>query len=281
MGSLTTALASWLDARASGGQWYVRIEDIDQPRESPGATEEILKQLKSHGLHWDPWTDDEASINGVLFQHRRTQAYQTALNLLIGKGLAYPCSCSRKKLQHAIELGKTSYNPDGEILYPGYCTLLTPEQRSIDEAAAWFAQEDGDGIAWRFRNANHDDFVLRRSDGFWAYQMAVVVDDAHQGITKIVRGDDLLHAAPRQTALRQALGLSEPAVFHVPVVKNEQGEKLSKQTKAMPLRTDTEKIISLQLECAWSHLEVTMSPRWISRVRPIYLRLARQKKQAY
>lgn len=281
MGSLTTALASWLDARASGGQWYVRIEDIDQPRETPGATQEILKQLIAHGLQWDPWLDDGASIDGVLFQHLRTSAYQDALHQLIASGLAYPCSCSRKKLQHAIELGKTQHNPDGEILYPGYCTPTNADQRPAQEAARWFDEQDGDGISWRFRNTNRDDFVLRRADHFWAYQLAVVVDDAYQGITRIVRGDDLFHAAPRQTALRQALGLHEPDVFHVPVVKNDQGEKLSKQTKAMPLRTDDEKIISLQLECAWSHLELHMSPRWVARMRPIYLRLARQPKQTF
>lgn len=279
MGSLTTALASWLDARASGGQWFVRIEDIDQPRETPGATQEILKQLRAHGLHWDAWPDDGATQDGVLFQHQRLGAYQDALERLIALGLAYPCACSRKKLQHAIEVGKTQYNPDGEILYPGFCTPATPETRSIDEAAQWFHEHDGEGIAWRFRNHNGDDFVLKRADGFWAYQLAVVVDDAYQGITKIIRGDDLFHAAPRQSALRYALGYHEPDVFHVPVVKNEQGEKLSKQTKAMPLRTDDEKIISLQLECAWSHLELHMSARWVARVRPIYLRLAMQPKQ--
>ena len=281
MGSLTTALASWLDARASGGQWYVRIEDIDQPRETPGATQEILKQLIAHGLQWDPWLDDDASIDGVLFQHLRTGAYQDALQQLIASGLAYPCSCSRKKLQHAIELGKTQHNPDGEILYPGYCTPVNADPRSAQEASHWFDTQDGEGISWRFHNANRDDFVLRRADHFWAYQLAVVVDDAYQGITRIVRGDDLFHAAPRQTALRQALGFYEPNVFHVPVVKNDQGEKLSKQTKAMPLRTDDEKIISLQLECAWSHLELHMSPRWVARMRPIYLRLARQPKQTF
>lgn len=281
MGSLTTALASWLDARATGGQWFIRIEDLDLPREEPGAATIILQQLRAHGLYWDRWDNDDASRDGVLFQSRRVAAYQETLNTLIASGLAYPCTCSRKKLQYAIELGKTRYNPDGEIIYPGYCTPPHRQHRPLEAAAKWFDDTDGDGIAWRFSNSNGDDFVLKRADGFWAYQLAVVVDDAYQGITKIIRGDDLFHAAPRQTALRNALGFTEPEVFHVPVVKNEQGEKLSKQTKAMPLRTDNAGTIRLQLECAWSHLELTMSARWIARVRPIYDRLARQNKESF
>lgn len=280
MGSLTTALASWLDARATGGQWFVRLEDLDTPREEPGAADMILQQLKAHGLYWDEW-DDTASTEGVLYQSRRQDAYETALHALIAKGLAYPCTCSRKRLQYAIELGKTRYNPDGEILYPGYCRPEAPIERSIDAAKTWFRDTDGEGVAWRFFNHDRDDFVVKRADRFWAYQLAVVVDDAYQGITRIVRGDDLFHAAPRQTALRQTLDYQTPDVFHVPVVKNDLGDKLSKQTKAMPLRTDTSKIIHLQLECAWSHLELHMSARWVERVRAIYQRLARQTKEVF
>jgi glutamyl-Q tRNA(Asp) synthetase len=281
MGSLTTALASWLDARAGGGQWFVRIEDIDTPRESPGASDLIMRQLQAHGLHWDKWIDPDTDDSGVLFQHRRTEVYRRALLQLIGLGLAYPCTCSRKKLQFAIELGKTRYNPDGEILYPGYCTPAQTQHCSAQQALEILNAHNGEGIAWRFRNKDRDDFVLKRADGFWAYQLAVVVDDAHQGITKIIRGDDLYHATPRQTALRRALGHPEPSVLHVPVVKNEQGEKLSKQTKAMPLRTDNAATIALQLECAWSHLELTMPARWIERVRAAYLRLLRQPKTVF
>lgn len=281
MGSLTTALASWLDVRAGGGQWFVRIEDVDTPRESPGASDLILQQLQAHGLYWDNWKDADTDESGVLFQHRRMGVYRQALLKLIQLGLAYPCTCSRKKLQFAIERGKTRYNPDGEILYPGYCTPARTQSYSAQQALDLLNTHNGEGIAWRFRNANRDDFVLKRADGFWAYQLAVVVDDAYQGITKIVRGDDLFHAAPRQTALRRTLGYPEPAVFHVPVVKNEQGEKLSKQTKAMPLRTDNAPTIALQLECAWSHLELTMSARWIERVRAAYLRLMRQPKKVF
>ena len=142
----------------------------------------------------------------------------------------------------------------------------------MQEAHAEFAQQDQPGLSWRFRNDNGDDFVIKRADGIWAYNFAVVIDDAHQGVMRIVRGDDLFYAAPRHSALRRALHLVEPTLMHVPVVRNDHGEKLSKQTLALPLRTDNRETIRLQLECAWSHLELTMPIRWIARVRPVWRR---------
>lgn len=275
LGSLVTALASWLDARAGGHSWYVRIEDLDPPREEAGAADLILRQLAAHGLHWDAWESDD-SYRGALFQSRRQEAYLAALEKLIADGRAYPCTCSRKKLQYAVESGKTSHNPDGEIIYPGYCRPTQLKPMTAPRAALFFRQEDRDGYSWRFRNPNGDDFVLKRADGFWAYHLAVVVDDGFQGITHILRGDDLLHAAPRHLALRTALGLPQPVVQHVPVVKNEQGEKLSKQTKAPPLRIDSAEVIRLQLDFAWMHLELHMPQSWLARVRGCWLRLRQQ-----
>lgn len=273
VGSLVTALASWLDARANGYLWYVRIEDIDHAREEPGASELILEQLQRHGLHWDRWSGEGADAEGVLFQHRREAAYRDALIALITAGRAYPCTCSRKRLQYAVDNGKTKHNADGEILYPGFCRPHAISACSIAEATHLYELHNHTGVSWRFLNPDGDDFVLRRADGFWAYHLATVVDDEFQCINTILRGEDLLQAAPRHTALRAALGYREPIVFHVPVVRNEQGEKLSKQTRAPALRTDSVDIIRMQLDLAWSHLEITMAIGWIERVRGVWQQL--------
>lgn len=278
MGSLATALASWLDARANGYKWYLRIEDLDPPREEPGAAAIIMAQLQGHGLLWDPWPNTDTIGHGVLFQNTRHAAYQDALIQLIASGKAYSCSCSRKRLQYAVDHGKTRYNPDGEILYPGYCRSKETDVQSIASARQTFFSTPAEGISWRFRNDNGDDFVLRRADGYWAYHLAVVIDDAHQGISHIIRGNDLLEAAPRHGALRKALGLNEPIVHHVPIVKNDQGEKLSKQTLAPALRVDESDKVRMQLEFAWSHLELMMNVRWVERVRPTWERLIRQRR---
>ncbi len=278
MGSLTTALASWLDARTNGYRWYLRIEDLDPPREEPGAAAVIMDQLRQHGLTWDHWAHEGSEHDGVLFQHTRHLAYEEALVRLIASGKAYSCNCSRKKLQYAVEHGKTRYNPDGEILYPGYCRPKDSAKQSISSARESFLSVPGEGIAWRFRNDTGDDFVLRRADGYWAYHLAVVVDDGYQGISHIIRGNDLVEAAPRHSALRQALDLPEPIVHHVPVVKNDQGDKLSKQTLAPALRVSDPEKITMQLEFAWSHLELMMNVRWVERVRPTWERLIRQRR---
>lgn len=278
MGSLVTALASWLDARTNGYKWYLRIEDLDPPREEAGAAEFIKAQLQAHGLSWDIWQGPEADAQGVLFQHKRHSAYQDALEKLIAAGLAYSCSCSRKKLQYAIDHGKTRHNPDGEIIYPGYCRPKEMGVTKAEQAGRLFRSVDTTGISWRFRNDNGDDFVLRRADGFWAYHLAAVVDDAYQGISHVLRGYDLLEAAPRHAALRDALGFSQPLMQHVPIVKNDLGEKLSKQTLAPSLRIDEPERIRMQLGFAWSHLELMMNVRWLARVRPTWERLYRQRR---
>ena len=238
-GSLVAALASWLDARAHGGQWLVRIEDVDTPRCIPGAAEHIVQQLADCGL---------VSDAPVLYQSQRSDAYQAALDTLIAKGWAYPCGCSRKDIEDAQALMGHARARHHAAVYPGTCrhglngkparawrlnvqrviddlnlpTLLTWHDRLLGPQQQDVAKEVGD-------------FVLRRADGLWAYQLAVVVDDAAQGITHIVRGADLTDNTARQIVLQHALELSTPIYMHTPLVLGENGEKLSKQNGAMAL----------------------------------------------
>ena len=259
-GSLATALASWLDARAKGYGWLVRIEDLDPPREAPGAADLILRQLLAHGLSWQPFNKPPARKNGLLYQSDRHEAYQAALNQLIEKGRAYVCTCSRKTLQQAFDAGLAKKNEDGEILYPGFC-----RQHSLAPSAS---------SAWRFRSEDGaDDFILKRADGFWAYHLAAVVDDAFQGITDIVRGSDLAVVAERHRMLERALGLASPRLIHVPVCRNAAGEKLSKQTGAAALCVSPAAVVSAQREAAWRHLKETMSKDWLEDVSAAYVAL--------
>lgn len=234
-GSLVAALASYLEARSHDGKWLLRIEDVDPPRIVAGAGAGIVRTLAAHGFEWD---DD------VLYQSGRSEAYQAALARLVDLGRAYPCVCSRKRLAELAEPGV-----DGPV-YPGTCRgryadaagatrFLLPEQRVVfhdtllGRVACDVTRECGD-------------FVLQRADGVFSYQLAVVVDDAEQGITHIVRGADLLTSTPRQIVLQQALGYPTPAYTHLPVVLNSRGEKLSKQTLAAPL-DDADPLPALRL----------------------------------
>lgn len=228
LGSLVAALASWLDARAVGGAWIVRIEDLDPPREVPGASERILQQLEACGL---------ASDEPVLFQSERSAAYEEAFRTLMAKGLLYGCACSRKEIEDAIA-ARPGW-PGG--VYPGTCAAVTVPPTAV---RAWRVRVPDETLAFVDRLAGTysqqlarevGDFVIRRADGLWAYQLAVVVDDAHQRITDVVRGADLLDNTPRQIHLQRALGLPRPRYLHVPIVVNERGEKLSKQTLAPTL----------------------------------------------
>jgi len=286
LGSLATALASWLDAKANADAWFVRIEDLDPPREEAHAAELILRQLLAHGLVWDHFPAPPARENGVLYQHDRSEAYAAALEKLINQGQAYACTCSRKTIQEAHAAGQAHANADGEIIYPGFCR--NKDNRAIDSAkrvlplrgapliASLSRNQSADQsantpqIAWRFRNPNGDDFILRRADGYWAYHLAVVVDDEFQGITDIVRGRDLFVSAERHNALRLALGFSQPRLLHVPVILNAAGEKLSKQTQAPALRIDSSDLIRDQLRQAWQHLEAQMPSDWTQHTRPIF-----------
>ncbi|MYL24877.1 tRNA glutamyl-Q(34) synthetase GluQRS [Halomonas alkaliantarctica] len=223
LGSLVAALGSFLDARAVQGHWFVRIEDIDPPRCPAGAADTILRQLEAFGLHWD---------GEVRFQHRRDDAYQHALERLKAAGLAYPCSCSRKQWRDYP-------------IYPGWCRDGVCE---LEKPLAWRLRSDlGERpIRWQdrlfgeqtFDPATLGDVVLKRKDGLWAYQLAVVEDDAAQGITDVVRGIDLLDNTPWQRQLQRALGYPEPRYLHLPLIVTPAGQKLSKQNLAPPLADD-------------------------------------------
>ncbi len=238
-GSLVAALASWLDARAQGGAWLVRIEDVDLPRCPLGAADEILRQLAACGL-----VSDEMP----LWQSQRGNRYQAALERLIERGWAYPCGCTRKDIAQALALRGDTRARHGELVYPGNCRPANGGLKG-KPARAWrldIATVSADlglpaVLHWSDRRLGAQqqdvgsevgDFVLRRADGLWAYQLAVVVDDAEQGITDIVRGADLADNSARQILLQQALGYPRPRYLHTPLVCGANGEKLSKQNGA-------------------------------------------------
>jgi len=234
-GSLVAALASWLDARAHGGVWLVRMEDVDTPRCVPGADRLILEQLAACGM---------VSDEPVVWQSARSAGYQAALDRLMARRMAYACACSRKDIEAALRTTGLTRERHQAAVYPGTCR---PERGG---------PRDRPARAWRFRlpanavvnwfdrrlgpqsqdvGATVGDFVLKRADGLWAYQLAVVVDDAAQGITRIVRGEDLADNTPRQRLLQQALDLPGPDHLHTPLVLGTNGEKLSKQNGAAAL----------------------------------------------
>jgi glutamyl-Q tRNA(Asp) synthetase len=222
-GSLVAALASWLDARAAQGRWLVRIEDVDTPRTVPAAADEILRTLEALGLHWD---------EDVAWQSRRTPRYEAALDRLREGGRLYRCRCSRK------EIADSGLRGIEGTVYPGTCRHLAlgahepGAERLVAPPAPITFEDRVQGRITQDIARDIGDFVLRRRDGLHAYQLAVVVDDADQGITDVVRGADLLASTPRQIHLQRSLGLPVPRYLHVPVAVNAQGEKLSKQTLA-------------------------------------------------
>ncbi len=228
-GSLVAALACYLDAKLHGGRWLVRIEDVDEARAIAGAAQSILACLQTFGMQWD---------GSVLWQSRRTARYEAAFARLAGH--VYPCACSRREIADS----RTGRGADGAPLYPGTCRNgLAPGRQA---RALRLRVPDGDDAVIAFDDrwmgpvqqdlrTEVGDFVLKRADGFWAYQLAVVVDDAEQGVTHVVRGADLLDSTARQIYLQRLLGYPSPQYLHVPVVVNANGEKLSKQTGATPL----------------------------------------------
>jgi glutamyl-Q tRNA(Asp) synthetase len=257
-GSLLAALASWLDARAHGGEWLIRIEDVDTPRCIAGADQTILQQLARCGLRPDA---------PPLWQSQRAPHYEQALQQLVQLQLAYPCACSRKDIAQAWAARGADRERHAELVYPGTCrhgtlgrsarawrfrTNLVYEQ-NIPLATVDIAREAPKNIAnsrataspvvhWHDRRLGSQqqdveqavgDFVLRRADGLWAYQLAVVVDDAAQGISHVVRGEDLADNTARQILLQRALGLPTPQYLHTPLVSGADGEKLSKQNGAV------------------------------------------------
>lgn len=243
-GSLAAALASWLDARAHGGTWLVRIEDLDPPREVPGAAAYIIETLAVFGM-----TSDEP----VQFQSVNGARYAAALDALTRRGVIYGCACSRKDIETAIGRGGGTTG-----VYPGTCRArginvsdhgIALRIRVPDEIVAFVDRAAGPYQQSLARDVG--DFVLRRADGLWAYQLAVVVDDHAQAISAVVRGADLLDNTPRQTYLQRLLGYATPTYLHVPIVTTAAGEKLSKQTGARAL--DRTRVLH-ELEQAWRHL---------------------------
>jgi glutamyl-Q tRNA(Asp) synthetase len=258
-GSLVAALASWLDARAHGGTWLVRIEDIDTPRCVRGAADDILRQLAACGLVPDA---------PPVYQSQRGHLYQAALDDLIVKQHAYPCGCSRQDIAQALAVQGIVTPRTAELVYPGTCRhglhgkparawrmRTDADADHFYKEKSLFAQQiraqaaikniASDSIVWHDRLLGEQtqnvpeavgDFVLKRADGLWAYQLAVVVDDVAQGITHVVRGEDLADNTARQILLQRALGYARPHYLHTPLVLGSNGEKLSKQNGAQALQ---------------------------------------------
>jgi glutamyl-Q tRNA(Asp) synthetase len=222
-GSLVAAVGSYVEARTRGGEWLVRIEDLDTPRAVPGAADDILRTLERCAMQWD---------RSVVCQSARTDAYHAALHALRQHAQVYACACSRREVADSALLGIEGY------VYPGTCRAGLPAGRAarawrVRTAGASIAVEDAvQGRLAHRLDAEIGDFVLYRADGVYAYQLAVVVDDAEQGVTDVVRGADLLDSTTRQIHLQRLLGLATPHYAHLPVAVNAQGQKLSKQTLA-------------------------------------------------
>jgi glutamyl-Q tRNA(Asp) synthetase len=275
-GSLATALASRLDALAHGGRWLLRIEDLDPPREQPGATEHILGTLAALGFRSD---------GEILFQSRRHADYEAAFARLVEAGHVYPCACTRREIADSLSRRGLVHERHGERVYPGTCRAGLPPGRA---PRAWRVAVDRTPIRWSDRalptpredrlDESVGDFVLRRADGLWAYQLAVVVDDGAQAVTDVVRGDDLLEATPRQAWLQSLLGLPRPRWLHLPVITDARGEKLSKQTGA-PAVDAREGVRALEaalahlglpptgaatLELFWPRATASWARRWLA-----------------
>jgi glutamyl-Q tRNA(Asp) synthetase len=221
-GSLVTALGSFLQARSQQGDWLVRMEDIDPPREQAGAADDILRTLEAFHLYWD---------GAVLYQSTRSEAYEAALEQLAKNQQSFACACSRKSIAES----------GGGSIYPGTCRDGLPagaKPRAIRVCVPNQRIAFDDALQGRVETnlqTKVGDFVVRRADGFFAYHLAVVVDDAEQDITEIVRGTDLLSSTPPQNFLQLCFGYPQPQYSHLPIAVNEQGQKLSKQTFAAPI----------------------------------------------
>lgn len=248
LGSLVAATGSWLSARAAGGRWLVRIEDLDAPRVVPGSAEEILEALHRYGLEWD---------EEPVWQSRRAALYGEAVEALRNRGFVYDCGCSRAEVQRAASA------PVGqEPVYPGTCRDGLPPGKTA-RATRFRASDE----PIKFCDAVHGelaehpgDFVVKRADGPFAYQLAVVVDDAQQGVTEVVRGADLLQSTPKQIALQRALSLSTPRYVHLPLVVGDDGSKLGKRDGALPLPTLDASRIRETLSLALRILGLDISP---------------------
>jgi glutamyl-Q tRNA(Asp) synthetase len=257
-GSLVAALASWLDAKAHNGRWLVRIEDIDRPRCIPGADAAMLAQLAVCGL---------VSDGEVVWQSQRGHLYEQALSRLHQQQLTYACSCSRQDIARALKQQGVQTARHQALIYPGTCREATPHTNHV----AWRCKlpSPGPTIQWTDRqlglqqqdlSTDVGDFVLWRKDQLWAYQLAVVVDDAAQAITHVVRGHDLADNTARQVWLQRCLQLPTPSYLHTPLVVGADGDKLSKQHGAQALALDTPTKVHLALQQAAAHLHLPKAP---------------------
>ncbi len=234
-GSLIAAVASYCDAKANGGKWLVRMEDLDKPREMQGAASLILSTLQAYGFEWD---------GEIVYQSQRAEAYEHALAQLKKQGVIYPCTCSRKEIADSA----ISSGIEGAI-YPKTCLKHALKANTHAAFRAMVLDEKitfNDAVQGEItQNLARDigDFVVKRADGLFAYQLAVVVDDAAQGVTHVVRGADLLDSTPRQIYLQRLLGFPTPRYAHVPVVVNATGEKLSKQTLAKAIAPEAAPVL--------------------------------------
>ncbi len=245
-GSLTAALASWLDAKAHQGLWLIRIEDVDAQRCLPGMDELILQQLSACGLHSD---------GPVVRQSQRSALYQLALQELMAQNRVYPCGCSRSEIEQALGRVGGARQRHEELVYPGTCR----EGLGTKAPRVWRFRTTADTTRWTDRRLGPQaqnvqqavgDFVLKRADGCYAYQLAVVVDDADQGVTDVVRGEDLCDNTARQIQLQRSLGLPSVGYLHTPLVRAADGEKLSKQNGAQSIDTSTPQTVDAALRQA-------------------------------
>ncbi len=264
-GSLVTAFASWLDARAHAGTWLVRIEDVDTPRCRPGAAAQILAQLAACGLRPDA---------PPLYQSNRDSAYRCALDALLARGWAFRCCCTRRQIELALAPASRPRARHAELIYPGTCRDAGHEDPrcAIRLLAAASTQRPLHSlhIEWQDRRLGAQrqdvtrdvgDFVLRRADGLWAYQLAVVVDDAAQGVTHVVRGEDLADNTPRQIHLQRVLELATPSYLHVPLLLGADGEKLSKRNGARAVDvSDPARALRSAAACMGCTLDTTSLP---------------------
>ena len=267
-GSLVAALASWLDARAHGGRWLVRIEDVDGPRTMPGAEAAILAQLNALGL-----VPDEDPVR----QSERSALYQAALDRLVAQGHAYPCTCTRREIEAAVLAAGGSTARGEDTVYLGTCRAgLAPGRsprawrlRCGSTAAPVVVDWHDRRLGAQQQNVTHEvgDFVLKRADGPWAYQLAVVVDDAAQGVTDVVRGEDLADNTARQIHLQSLLGLPPPRTLHTPLLRDARGDKLSKSNGALPVDAAADAQRVLRDAARVLDLDIPLQPtreRWLA-----------------
>ena len=254
LGSLVTAMASYLDVKSDNGRLWLRIEDSDSQRSKANFIELIKQQLIDHGIIWDTWPNPDNKKEGVIYQSERRRIYSYFMHFLISTERTFLCSCTRKSLLKQGDL--TEYLKSGEIRYPQICRNRKSGNLSHEKAL-------------RFKSTDGDDFVIRRlTTGDFSYAFTVVVDDYLQGVTKIVRGDDLKFTINRNRQVQAILGFPFPKILHVPVVRDSNGKKLSKADKHSKLRGG--EFIKKQIIESWTHLRENMPVSWIEKVTPTY-----------